>query len=91
MLTKLARTLLFASTLASPTLALAQSEPPPPPPSGDFAKVHEACQPDVERLCKDVPPGGGRIRQCLRAHRAELSDGCKTAIAEARQHHHPRQ
>jgi hypothetical protein len=91
MLTKLARTLLFASTLASPAAALAQNEPPPPPPpSDDFVKVREACRPDVERFCKDVPPGGGRIRQCLKAHRAELSDVCKSAIAEARQHHHPR-
>jgi hypothetical protein len=91
MITKLIRTALFGTALAFPALALAQGAPPAPP-SGeghDFAKVREACRPDVERLCKDVKPGGGRIRECLKAHAPELSDTCKAAIKEAREHHHP--
>jgi hypothetical protein len=42
----------------------------------------EACKPDVEKFCQNVQPGGGRIRQCLQQHEAELSDACK-----AQQHH----
>ena len=37
----------------------------------------EACKPDVEKFCSDVQPGHGRVRVCLRAHEAELSDACK--------------
>jgi hypothetical protein len=92
MIAKLIRLVAFSSALAVPGLALAQGTPPPaPPPSGghgDFAKTREACKADVQRFCKDEKPGGGRIRDCLKAHRDELSDGCKTAIKEAREHHH---
>ena len=35
-----------------------------------------ACRPDVQRLCRDVQPGGGRIVACLKQHRAELSGEC---------------
>jgi len=36
----------------------------------------EACGPDVERLCKGVPPGEGRILACLEEHRDEISPIC---------------
>lgn len=95
MLTKLIRTVVLVAAVALPALALAQGAPPTPPPGeggapGHFAKVREACRTDVERLCKDVKPGEGRIRECLKTHATELSDGCKAAIHEARQHHQPR-
>jgi hypothetical protein len=91
MLARLIRIVSFTAATALSTFALAQ-QPPQPPPSGgegEFARVREACHADVERLCSDVKPGGGRIRECLRAHHADLSDGCKAAIKEAREHHHP--
>ena len=93
MTTKLIRTALFGVALATSSFAVAQSTPPPAPPpgeggAGNFAKVREACHDDVERLCKDVKPGEGRIRECLHAHRDELSAGCQAAIREARPHHH---
>ena len=84
----------LTATLAVPSLALADGAPPLPPPAGggkgDFARGREACHADVERLCKDVEPSGGRVREGLRAHQHELSDGCKAAIKEAREHHHDR-
>jgi hypothetical protein len=94
-MTKLIRTAVFGVALATSPFVFAQNTPPPAPPSGeggagDFTKVREACHEDIERLCKEVKPGDGRIRECLRAHRDELSAGCQTAIREARAHHHRR-
>jgi hypothetical protein len=42
--------------------------------------IHPGCHPDVEKLCKDVQPGGGRIIACLNSHRAELSPQCVANI-----------
>jgi len=44
-----------------------------------------ACRADVEKLCKGVRPGGGRIASCLKQHESELSPGCREAIAEAKE------
>ena len=41
-----------------------------------------ACLQDVKTLCAGVQPGGGRIRDCIREHRAQLSQDCKMAIAD---------
>src|SRR5579871_6709377 len=43
-----------------------------------------ACRTDVQTLCGDVEKGHGRIIQCLKSHADQVSQGCKTAIAEAR-------
>jgi hypothetical protein len=40
-----------------------------------------ACAADREKFCSGVPMGGGRIAGCLKEHKAELSEGCKHAIA----------
>jgi len=47
------------------------------------ADLRAACGADVQALCAGVPPGGGRIIACLKQHQAEVSDGCKQAIAKA--------
>src|SRR6266850_473700 len=44
-----------------------------------------ACRADVEKLCKGIQPGGGRIAMCLKQHGSELSPGCREAIAEAKE------
>jgi hypothetical protein len=44
--------------------------------------MHGACKTDIQTLCGSVQPGGGRIRDCMRQHRAELSAACKIAIAD---------
>ena len=44
--------------------------------------VRGACMNDIKTLCGSVQPGGGRIRECMREHRTQLSNGCKLAIAD---------
>jgi hypothetical protein len=38
------------------------------------------CGPDIERLCPNVEPGGGRIKACLRKHKEQMSVGCARAL-----------
>lgn len=40
------------------------------------------CKADIEKFCKDVKPGEGRIIACLKAHEAELSTDCKAKDME---------
>jgi len=42
-----------------------------------------ACRPDIARLCGTVRPGEGRIKACMKAHLAELSEPCKDALFDA--------
>ena len=51
--------------------------------SGAMAQMKQVmryCKPDAERLCPGVPPGGGRIARCLKAHKMEMSIGCGMAL-----------
>jgi hypothetical protein len=41
---------------------------------GDRTNV---CAADAEKLCKDVKPGEGRVRDCLQNNIKKLSDDCK--------------
>jgi len=38
------------------------------------------CKSDIERLCPNVEPGGGRIKACLMAQKKELTVGCAEAL-----------
>ncbi len=42
------------------------------------------CADDAAKLCKGVQPGEGRIVQCLREHKDQLSPACKENIAKAK-------
>ena len=47
------------------------------------AEIHALktyCKPDIERLCPNVPPGGGQIKTCLMAQKEELTVGCAEAL-----------
>jgi hypothetical protein len=49
--------------------------------------VAAACKQDVQALCNDVKPGEGRVKECMKSHREQLSAGCKAAIkANHREH-----
>jgi len=72
-------------------------DPPASPPAGADAgkgagaattakseareKIRTACAADVQKFCANVERGRDGIRECLQAHAAELSDGCKAAGA----------
>lgn len=43
--------------------------------------VRSACGADIRTLCAGVPPGGGRIVQCIASKAASLSPGCKEVLA----------
>jgi hypothetical protein len=43
------------------------------------------CKEDIEKFCKDIKPGQGRILKCMREHENELSQVCKDHVAEARE------
>jgi hypothetical protein len=38
------------------------------------------CEPDRVKFCKDVPPQGGKILECLRKNKATLSPNCQKVI-----------
>lgn len=43
------------------------------------------CERDVQKFCSRVPPGEGRVAECLAAHQQELSPGCVGFLAEVKQ------
>jgi hypothetical protein len=66
----------------APPLSEPPMQPPiqsgPSPGRGDLAM---ACGPDIARLCRGVPPGGGRIVRCLTTQPAALSPMCRVHLA----------
>jgi hypothetical protein len=43
------------------------------------------CRSDVQKFCKEVKPGGGRMMRCLKRNETELSPQCRDRMAEGRQ------
>ena len=46
-------------------------------------EAHEACADDVQKLCKDVKPGEGRIIKCLKDNSKNLSPECRDKLTAA--------
>jgi hypothetical protein len=42
--------------------------------------IRTYCMSDIERLCKGIEPGGGRLIRCLKTHKKEMSVGCAQAL-----------
>jgi hypothetical protein len=66
-----------------PPPAAETAQPPPAAPTGEQLTIARACASDIERFCAGVPPRQGMIKQCMRAHVAELSAGCFDAVMSA--------
>jgi hypothetical protein len=47
-------------------------------------EIHEACQDDAAKYCKEVKPGEERIHACLQKHDKDVSAACKAAMKPAR-------
>jgi hypothetical protein len=47
-------------------------------------QMSEACEPDIEKFCFDTTMGKGGVASCLKKHQADLSAGCKDAVAKAK-------
>jgi hypothetical protein len=47
--------------------------------------VLESCGKELNRFCKSVAAGDGRLLACLYAREKSLSAGCKTAVSAARE------
>jgi hypothetical protein len=45
--------------------------------------VAKACATDVKAQCGDVKPGGGKLKDCVKAHFSDLSADCQVAIVRA--------
>ena len=45
--------------------------------------VAKACAVDIKALCADVNPGGGALKDCVKAHFSDLSVDCQVAIIRA--------
>lgn len=78
MVVRLSTVLFLVST--SLTVLAAES-----PTDQELQAIRTYCRSDVERLCKGVEPGGGRIKECLKAHANEMSVGCAKALQELKQ------
>lgn len=46
------------------------------------AALEKYCRADIQRLCPGEEPGGGRIKECLKKHKEEMSVGCAKALQE---------
>lgn len=53
-------------------------------PPANNSTARGACKGDVQKLCPDVKPGGGRIIACLKENRDKVSVTCKTQLEKMR-------
>lgn len=54
---------------------------------GGASKGVKACHADLDRWCKEVKPGEGRLGACLMAHAKELSQRCRRWAAHGGKEH----
>jgi hypothetical protein len=47
-------------------------------------ELREACEADVQRLCGNVQRGEGRIVNCLKEHKTELSESCAQSMEKGK-------
>ncbi|HEX9168280.1 MAG TPA: hypothetical protein VF886_05035 [Roseiarcus sp.] len=47
------------------------------------ASLGKICAADIKAQCADVKPGGGKLKDCVKAHFSDLSADCQVAIVRA--------
>ena len=73
----------FAQTPAPQAPATQSRSAPSPEIKAARAGVRQACMQDAQSLCADQQ-GGGKLMMCLRSHKDQVSDGCKSAFQHLR-------
>ena len=48
----------------------------------DTADLRKYCKSDIQRLCKGISPGEGRIIACLKKNQKSMSVGCAQALQQ---------
>jgi hypothetical protein len=81
---------LLAGFMAQPACAAKKAENQASQPvqesvsSGTAADLfREGCKAELDKYCKEVTPGDGRVLACLYAHQDKLSTRCEYAIFDA--------
>jgi hypothetical protein len=46
-------------------------------------EAHQACEDDIMMYCVVVHPVEGKVMQCLKANKSNLSSGCQMKLFEA--------
>lgn len=62
-------------TFAAAALALASG-------AATAESAQQACAPDIQKYCAGVPQGEGKIAECLRSHKQELSPACQSGMTK---------
>src|SRR5579859_3376740 len=70
-----------AAASVAPAVAPASIVLRPMRPREELFVLRSACGADVRALCGGVPPGGGRIMQCIADRAADLSPACQEVLA----------
>jgi Cysteine rich repeat len=73
-----------AAAAPAPDPAAAVAPMPMLPPRVELMVVR-SCRPDLQMFCGGVPPGGGRLINCLAQNQPQVSPSCQMALARARQ------
>jgi hypothetical protein len=84
MMLKSAIVMLATVLIVAGPVARAQSVSEGTKPAPAAGKRANPCNDDVQKFCKDVKPGAGRLHQCLGQHEAELSAACRDARQQAK-------
>ena len=53
---------------------------------GDMREMKRACGGDVDKFCKGVQLGGGRLLGCLKKHQSDLSPACQAMFKSRASH-----
>lgn len=70
----------------APQAPAADSRPAPSPElKAARQAMRQACMQDARSLCPGSEAGGGKIMMCLRSHKDQVSDGCKSAVQHLRE------
>lgn len=59
--------------------------PPSPQMRAARQAMMQACAADMKTLCADAQPGGGKLMQCMRTHKRDLSPTCAGAMQSMRE------